>query len=65
MLFVFIYTYWCPTRFPYQIIFIFLDSNTTGVTSGAGTDYPSGVSEFTSVLSGVRVAHSSFLCNVL
>jgi hypothetical protein len=65
MLFVFIYAYWCPTRFPYQIIFNVLNSNTTGVTSGEGTDYPSGASVFTSVLSGVPVAHSSFLCNVL
>jgi Zn-dependent protease with chaperone function len=39
-------------------------SNTTDVTNGAGTSYPSGVSEFTSVLVGVHVA-PSFLCSVL
>jgi hypothetical protein len=30
-----------------------------GATSGAGTVHPSGVPEFTSVLSGVRVTPSS------
>jgi len=37
MLFVFIYyIYVCPTRFPYQMIFVSFNSNTTGVTCGAG-----------------------------
>ena len=34
------------------------NSNTTGVTSEAGTAYPSGASEFTPVFFGVCVAHS-------
>jgi hypothetical protein len=35
--YVFIYVSWCPTRFPYQMMLVSLNSNTTGVTSGAGT----------------------------
>ena len=35
--------------------------NTTGVTSGAGTAYPSGVPEFTPGFSGVRVTRSLVL----
>ena len=31
MLFVFIYVYWCPTRFQYQMMFVSFYSNTTGV----------------------------------
>ena len=37
MLIVFIYTSWCPTRFPFQMMFVSLNSNTTGVTTGVGT----------------------------
>jgi hypothetical protein len=36
--------------------------NTTGATSGAGTAYSSGASEFTPCFSGVRVAQSLVLC---
>ena len=36
--------------------------NATGATCGGGTDYPSGVPEFTPVFSGVRVARSFVLC---
>jgi hypothetical protein len=50
MLFVFIYGYWCPTRFPYQMMFVSFNSNTTGVTRGAGSVRHSGVPEFTSGL---------------
>jgi hypothetical protein len=46
MLFGFIYVYWCPARFPYQIMFASLNSNTTGVRCGAGTAHPSGTHEF-------------------
>jgi hypothetical protein len=35
--------------------------NTTGVTSGAGTAYPSGTPEVTPVLSGVRTTRSLVL----
>ena len=58
MLFVFIDVYWCPTRFPYQIMFVSFNSNTTGVTSGAGTANPSGAPEFISGFREVHVARS-------
>jgi len=57
MLFVFIYVYWCSTRFPYHMMFVTL-TVMTGVTSGAGPAYPSWSLEFTSVFGGVRVAQS-------
>ena len=56
MLFVFIYIYRCPARFPYQMMLVTLKSNTTGVACGAGSANPSGASEFTRVFSGVHVA---------
>jgi len=34
---VFIYVFWCPTRLPYQMMFVSFNSRTTGVTSGIGT----------------------------
>ena len=42
MLFIFIYVYWFPNQFLYQIMFVSFKSNTTGVTSEAGTANPSG-----------------------
>jgi len=56
MLVVFIYVYWCPTRFPYEMLFLSFYIKTTGVTCGAGTSDPSGAPEFTLAFSGVRVA---------
>ena len=47
MLYVFIYVNWCTTRFPYYIMFVSFNSNTTGVTCGAGFANPSGAHEFT------------------
>ena len=41
-IFVFIYVYWCPTRFLYQMMFVSFNGNTTGDTRGAGTANPSG-----------------------
>jgi hypothetical protein len=41
MLFVFLYANGCPTRFPYQF-----NSNTVGVTCGAGTANAYGTPEF-------------------
>jgi hypothetical protein len=38
---------WCPTRFPFQLMFLSFNSNRTGVACGAGTVYPSGAPEFT------------------
>jgi hypothetical protein len=35
------------TRFTFQLMFVSFNSNTTGVTCGAGTSYPCGSYEFT------------------
>jgi hypothetical protein len=43
----YLYLFTCPTRFLYQMMFVTFNSNTTGVTCGAGTAYPSGTPEFT------------------
>jgi hypothetical protein len=40
MLIVFIYAYWCPTQFPYQMMFVSFNNTTTGVTCGACTANP-------------------------
>jgi hypothetical protein len=57
-LFLFIYAYWCATRFPCQMMFVSFISNTTGVTGGAGIANPSGAPELTAGFSGVRVPRS-------
>ena len=46
MLFVFIYVYWCSTRFPCQMMFVSINNNMTVVTSGAGTNNTSGALDF-------------------
>ena len=56
----------CPEHFPVLSSFMTYHPvcnwiNTTGVTSGAGTTYPSGAPEFTPVFSGVRVTPSLVL----
>jgi hypothetical protein len=54
---------WCQTRcFPCQMMFVSFNSNTTGVTSGAGTANISGALEFIPGFSGVRVAWSLVFC---
>jgi len=66
MLFVFINIYWCPTRFPCQMMFMSFNSNMTGVTYGAGTANPSGAPEFTPSLKwGPCCSIFRFLCSVL
>ena len=45
MLIVFIYTYWCTTRFKYQMMFKSFNSNSTGVTSGSVTANSIGTSD--------------------
>jgi hypothetical protein len=47
MLFVFIYAYWCSTRFPYQMMLVSFNINMMVVTYGAGTAGPSGAPAFT------------------
>ena len=49
----------------YQMMFVLLNSNTTGVISGTGTEYPSGTPVLTAVFSGVYVAQSLVFCVVL
>ena len=63
MLFVFIYVYWCPTWFPYQMMFVSL--TVTRRVSHVKHDWtanPSGIHEFTPVFSGLRVAWSLIFC---
>ena len=55
MLFVSIYVYWCPTRFPYNIILM-------SFTSEAGTAYHTGSPELIPVFSGIHVAQSLDFC---
>jgi hypothetical protein len=54
MLYVYIYVFWCATRFPCLIIFVSFSSNMTGVTFGAWTDKFS-ITDFI----GVRVTRYS------
>ena len=66
MFFVSIYVYWCPTPFPCQMMFVSFNGNTTDITRGAGTAYPSGAHEF---IPGFQWGSCSsifiFLCGVL
>jgi len=39
-LYVFIYVYWRSTRFPYHMMLVWFNSNTTGFTCGARTANP-------------------------
>jgi len=61
---IFVFIYWCPTRFLYQMMFVSFNGNTTGVTSGTGTSNPSGAPQFTSCFCGVRVDQSLVFCEV-
>ena len=63
MLFTFIYVYWCPTQFPYQMMFVSSNRNTAGVTYGQELlTLPERRSSPVLVLSGVRVARSLVFC---
>jgi len=42
VLFVLIYTYCFPAPFPYHMTFVSFNSNSAGITSGAGITYSSG-----------------------
>jgi hypothetical protein len=56
----------CRTSFPYGMIFVSLNSNTTGVTGGAGSAYPSAAYVFTcSFCVGSCCSIFNVLCNVL
>ena len=58
------HVYWCPTRFPYQMIFVSLNRNTTDATNDTGTDNSSRTPEFILGFQWgyVRVAKSLVLC---
>jgi hypothetical protein len=47
ILIVFIYACWCPTQFPYQIMFVSFNNTTWCVTCGVGTANLSGANECT------------------
>ena len=64
MLFVFIYVFWCQTRYQYQMAVVWFNNNATGITNGEGITYPSGAPAYTPVFSGVRVAQSLLFCVV-
>ena len=61
-----VYIYWCPTRFPYHMMFVSFNSNTMDVISGAGMCIiPENLSS-PPVFCWVRVAQiNSALCSVL
>ena len=59
---VFIYVFWCPTRFLYQMMLVSCTSSTMGATCGAETANPCGAHDFTPAFSGVRVSRSSVFC---
>jgi hypothetical protein len=49
MVFTYIYVYWCPSRFPYQMMFVLVISNTAGVACRAGYPYLSSPQVFSGV----------------
>ena len=66
MLFVFINVYLYATRFPYQMISVSFNRNTTGITSVVGTAYPSGAPESTPVFPwGSCYSKFNVLCIIL
>ena len=63
MLLVFIYAYWCQTRFfSYQIMLVSFNSTTMRVTYGTGTANPSRSPEFIPDFRRIRVARSLVSC---
>jgi len=56
---------WCLPWFPLKREFVLFNSNTTGVTRGAGTPYPSVTPESPLVFNGVRIAHFLIICSIL
>ena len=62
MLFVFIFTYWCPTRFLYQMMYVKFNSTMTGVTCGAETVNPSRTPQLTPAFNWVHIARSIVFC---
>jgi hypothetical protein len=61
MLVVFIYVFWCPIRFLYQMMFVSFNSNTTVVACAVGTANSSVAHEFTPVSNAVVLLHDLLL----
>jgi hypothetical protein len=61
-LFVLIYAYWCPTRFPYQMMFVSFNSDMTGVKCVAEAATPLGYLMLSPVSSRIRGARSLVFC---
>ena len=61
MLFVFIYSYWCQTGFPYQMMFVWRNSNTSNVTF---LEQELLLLLENQIFSGIRFARSLFVCVV-
>ena len=56
---LYVYSYWCPTHFPYHSLF---NSNMMGTASGAGTGYPPDHPRSHPFFSRVHVAQSLVFC---
>ena len=54
-----IYVCCCPRRFPYHMIVVSFDNNTSGVASGTGT---ANLSEHRFSVHGIRIVHSLVFC---
>ena len=59
------YVYWCVTRFPYRVMFMSLNRDTTGATSGAGIVYPIGAPELTKMFLRFVLINLWFLLFIL
>ena len=58
-MFLYLFTYTVIQHFsPCQMMFLLLNSNMKGATSGAGTAYTFGDIEFTTGYSGIRVTRT-------
>jgi len=57
-----IYVCCCPRRFPYHMIVVSFDNNTSGVASGTGT---ANLSEHRFSVHGIRIVHSLVFCVAL
>jgi len=57
-----IYVYWCPTLFPYQMMFVSFKSNAIDVTCGTWTANPFGAPQYTRIFSGIHISRSFVFC---
>ena len=60
---IYLRVYWCPTWFPYQMMFVSLTvTRRMPHVKHDWTANPSGIHEFTPIFSGLRVAWSLIFC---